>query len=130
GQDEWKATRNLKLTFALRVEHNSNPVCQTDCLANFKGPFTTLPSYQAAAAGSDPGDVPYSSDIAYGQHQAYPGVNALVYSPRFGFSWDVMGTGKTVVSGSFAQIYDNPASGLVDNLLTNPPVSVTFRVRG
>jgi Carboxypeptidase regulatory-like domain len=129
GQDEWKATRNLKLTFALRVEHNSNPVCQTNCFANFKGPFTTLPSYQAAVAGSDPGDVPYSSDIAYGQHQAFQGVNALVYSPRFGFSWDVMGTGKTVVSGSFAQIYDNPASGLVDNLLTNPPVSVTFRVR-
>ena len=36
GQDEWKATHNLKLTLALRVEHNSNPVCQTNCFANFK----------------------------------------------------------------------------------------------
>ena len=37
GQDEWKATRNLKLTLALRVERNSNPVCQVNCFANLSG---------------------------------------------------------------------------------------------
>jgi hypothetical protein len=129
GQDEWKATRNLKLTMALRLERNSNPVCQINCFANFTGPFTSLPSYQAAAAGQDPGNVNYSSDIASGLHQAYPGVDKFVLSPRLGFSWDPKGTGKTVLSGGVGIFYDNPAAGVVDNLLANPPVSVNFRVR-
>jgi Carboxypeptidase regulatory-like domain len=131
GQDEWKATRNLKLTLALRVERNSNPVCQTNCFANLRGPFYASASAQAAAGGTGGEfDVPYSSDIKYGQHQAYPGVDAVVWSPRIGFSWDLRGNGKTVISGGFGQFYDNPAAGMVDNLLANPPVSVTFRVRG
>ena len=127
GQDEWKATRNLKLTLALRVERNSNPVCQINCFANLTGPFVDTPSFQAGYTGSK--DVPYSSDIKYGQHQAYPGVDALVWSPRLGFSWDPRGNGKTVISGGFGQFYDNPAAQLVDNLLGNPPASVSLRIR-
>jgi len=127
GQDEWKVTNRLKLTLALRVERNSNPVCQTNCFANLKGEFSTLPSAQAGTTGSK--NVPYSSDIAYNLHQAYPGVDKVVLSPRFGFSWDPHGSGKTVLSGGFGQFYDNPAAGMVDNLLANPPVSVMFRVR-
>jgi hypothetical protein len=34
-----------------------------------------------------------------------------------------------VISGGFGIFYDNPAAGLVDNLLSNPPVSVAIRVR-
>ena len=60
---------NLKITLGLRVEHNSNPVCQTDCFADFNAPFTQLPSYQA---GPNAGDVPYNADIATGLHQAFP----------------------------------------------------------
>jgi hypothetical protein len=130
GQDEWKATRRLKLTLALRAERNSNPVCNTNCFANLKGPFSASAAVAAANAGIDPADTAYSADIAYNKNSAFPGVDKIVFSPRFGFSWDPLGTGKTVVSGSFSQIYDNPAAGLVDNLLGNPPVSVTFRVRG
>ena len=99
AQDEWKATKNVKLTMALRVERNSNPVCQTNCFANLTGPLFTTASYQGSAAGNDPGDVPYSSDIKYNQHQAYPGVDSVLWSPRVGISWDLLGTGKTVLSG-------------------------------
>jgi hypothetical protein len=127
GQDEWKATHNLKLTLALRVEHNSNPVCQINCFANLKGPFADSAAVAAGSTGSL--DVPYSADIADNQHNAYPGVDSLLWSPRIGFSWDPRGNGKTVVSGGFGQFYDNPAAAMVDNLLANPPVSVTFRVR-
>ena len=48
GQDEWKVTNNLKLTLALRVEHNSNPVCQTNCFANLTGAFANTASAGAA----------------------------------------------------------------------------------
>ena len=127
AQDEWKATHNLKLTFALRLEHNSNPVCQTDCFANYAGAFVDTPSAQAGYSGSF--DVPYSSDIQTGLHNAYHGVNSILFSPRVGFSWDPMSTGKTVISGGIGLFYDNPAAGLVDNLLSNPPATVAIRVR-
>jgi hypothetical protein len=127
AQDEWKATHNLKLTLALRLERNSNPVCQTNCFANFTGPFADTASAQAGHTPSK--DVPYSSDIKYGQHQAYPGVDSILWSPRVGFSWDPLSSGKTVISGGFGLFYDNPAAGLVDNLLLNPPASVSLRVR-
>ena len=125
AQDEWSVAPNLKLTLALRVERNSNPVCQFNCFANFNGTYTSLASFTS----SNPGSVPYSSDITPGQHQAYPGVDALVYSPRVGFSWSPGGDHKTVISGGFMLAYDNPPAGLVDNLLSNPPVSVAIRVR-
>ena len=125
AHDEWKVTSKLTLTLALRAERNSNPVCQFNCFANFKGLWTGLASVTAA----DPTTVPYSSDIAYGKHQAYPGVDAVDWSPRVGFSWSPTKSDKTVISGGFGIFYDNPAAGLVDNLLANPPVSVTFRVR-
>jgi len=135
AQDEWKATRNLKLTLALRAERNSNPVCQTNCFSNLYGPFSNSASVQAEIQSGYTGgslDVPYSQDLHYGQHQGYPGVDKIVLSPRFGFSWDPRNTGKTVVSGGFGQFYDNPAVGMVDNILGfggQPPVSVMLRVR-
>jgi hypothetical protein len=138
ASDTWKVTPTFSLTLALRVERNSNPVCQHNCFANLKGPFSSLASVEAANSGSDPGEVPYSNDIKYNQHQAYPGVDALVWSPRLAFSWApgksdhfpwFPGNGKTVISGGVGLFYDNPAAGLVDNLLGNPPVSVMFLVQ-
>lgn len=129
ASDEWKVLPRLTLTLALRAEHNSNPVCQTNCFANFSGPFSSLASVQAAGSGSDPGAVPYSSDITYNQHQAYKGTDKLNLSPRVAFSWSPLASSKTVISGGFGIFYDNPAAGLVDDLLANPPASVALRVR-
>ena len=65
--------QNLTLTLAMRVEYNSNPVCQINCFANYKTSWHNLPSVQA---GDNAGNIPYTSDIAYNLHQAYPGVDA------------------------------------------------------
>ena len=134
AEDQIKVKSNFTLTLALRAERNSNPVCQTNCFANFTGDFTKIASYTSA----NPLDVPYSQDIKYGQHQAFPDVDAVNLSPRVAFSWSpgatnhfpyLPGGGKTVISGGFGVFFDNPAVGLVDNLLANPPTSVGFRVR-
>ena len=125
AQDEWSVKSNLKVTLSLRFERNSNPVCQFNCFANFNAPWNALSSVTSA----DPGSVPYSSDIASGLHQAYPGTDAISPSPRIGFNWSPMANHKTVLSGGFGIFYDSPAEGLVDELLTNPPVSVAIRVR-
>ena len=125
AQDEWAVKPGLKITLALRVEHNSNPVCNFNCFANFTGPSTQLASFTS----SNPGSVPYSADIKPNQHNAYPGVDSLLYSPRIGFSWSPGNEHKTVISGAFVLNYDNPPAGLVDDLLSNPPVAVAIRVR-
>ncbi len=126
GMDTWKVKRNLTLTLALRAEYNSNPVCQTNCLANFKTDWSSLPSVMA---GDNAANIPYTSDIASNLHRAYPGVDAIDLSPRFGFSWSPGSNGKTVISGGFGIFYDNPPARLVDDLLGNPPVTIQVRVR-
>jgi hypothetical protein len=122
--DDWRIKSHLKITLGLRIERNSNPVCQFNCFANFKSTFASL----ASTTSSNPSSVPYSSDIAFGQHQAFQGVDAVNWSPRVGFSWSTKDS-KTVVSGGYGIFYDPLVAGLVDNLLTNPPVSVAIRVR-
>jgi hypothetical protein len=125
AQDEWKVKPRLTLTLALRLEHNSNPVCQKNCFANFTGPFSSLATVQAGAGA---GAVPYSSDIKYNQHQAFQGIDALNPSPRVAFSWSPFASNTTVISGGIGLFYDNPAAGMVDNLLANPPVAVALRI--
>lgn len=129
AEDDWKVTRNLKLTLALRLEHSSNPTCNTNCLANFKGPWSGLASVQAGG-GTPSGDVPYSSDIALNQSHAFQSIDAMSFSPRVGFSWSPRGDDKTVVSGGIGLFYDTTAAGLLDDLLGNPPAAVSLRVRG
>lgn len=124
-QDEWAVRPNLKLTLALRVEHNGNPTCNINCFANFRTPWASLPS----VTNADPGSVPYSSDIVTQVNRAFQGVDAVNWSPRFGFSWSPFRGNKTVISGGVGIFYDNVAAGLVDELLANPPVSVALRVR-
>ncbi len=48
GQDEWRVNKSLKLTLALRFEHNSNPVCQLNCASQLNGNF-----YNSAGVGRD-----------------------------------------------------------------------------
>ena len=135
AEDQIKVKSNFTLTLALRAERNSNPVCQKNCFANATGQFSSLASVQA---GDGAGDIPYSNDINSGQHQAFQGVDALDISPRVAFSWApgasnhlpwFPGGGKTVISGGYGLFYDSLAAGLVDQLLSNPPVSVLFPIQ-
>jgi hypothetical protein len=136
AEDSWKLASNFTLTGGLRFEKNANPVCQKNCFANFNTGFDNLASIKAGVAGA--GDVPYSSDISTGLHSAYPGVDAINVSPRLSFSWApgardhfpyFPGGNRTVISGGIAIFYDNPAAGMLDNLLANPPNSVLFNVQ-
>jgi hypothetical protein len=126
AQDEWRATSHLTLTLGLRAERNSNPVCQTNCFANFVSPWASLPSYQA---GANAGTIAYNKDIASGLHSAFSGVDAAVWAPRLGFRWSPRGDNTLAISGGYGIFYDNPAAGLVDDELADPPVAVALRVR-
>ncbi len=121
AQDEWRATSKLKLTLALRLDHNSNPVCQTNCFSELSVPFTSL--------NHDP-NVPYNQAIKTGLHQAYPSTDGVVWQPRLGFTFSPFSSNKTVIRGGVGVFGDSFPAVLVDNFSSNPPVLNTFFVGG
>jgi len=121
GQDEWNVTRKLKLTAALRLDHNSNPVCQTNCFSQLVTPFTSLNL-------ASPATTPYNQFIRSGLHQAYPGTDMVVWEPRFGFAYSPSADNKTVIRGGVGIFSDAFPAALADTLLTNPPTLAGFTV--
>jgi Carboxypeptidase regulatory-like domain/TonB dependent receptor-like, beta-barrel len=121
GQDEWHIKPNLKLTFSLRGEHFSDPLCQTNCFAHFSGDFFNI--------SHDPNQ-PYNQAIVSGQHQVLPNYTAVEWLPRFGFSWTPFGLHNTVVRGGFGLFADSFPGNIADQLLSNPPLQVGFNIAG
>ena len=121
AQDEWSILPHLKLTLALRAEHNSNPVCQTNCFALLDGSFD--------GSSHDPNQ-PYSQAIRTGLHQAFPNYQNISWEPRLGFAWQPLGEGKTVFRGGvgiFADVFPGTIASSFD---TNSPLKNTFIASG
>jgi hypothetical protein len=125
GQDEWRVNKQLKLTLALRAEHNSNPVCQLDCGALLTGDFTTM-----LANGLITPNTPYSQMIDANRHQIYRSTDAIDLSPRFGFAWSPGGRDTTVVRGGFGIFYDALPAVVGDQFMLNLPNVVTVYSNG
>ena len=64
AQDEWRVNKSLKLTLALRAEHNSNPNCNLNCASYLSSPFV--------ATSTDP-NTPYNQMITSNQSGGLPG---------------------------------------------------------
>ncbi|HKD86337.1 MAG TPA: carboxypeptidase regulatory-like domain-containing protein [Terriglobales bacterium] len=123
GQDEWRVSRSLKLTLALRGEHNSNPVCQTNCAALLDSSFNAL-----LATGQLTATTPYNSVIDANRHQIFRSTDAINISPRVGFAWSPRGDDKTVVRGGFGVLYDALPAVLGDQFMLNLPNLVDERL--
>jgi Carboxypeptidase regulatory-like domain len=121
AQDEWAVRPHLRVTLSLRAEHNSNPICVTNCFARLSGTFADI--------SHDPA-IPYNRAILSGLHQALPGYQSISWQPRIGFAWQPYGNGKTVIRGGagiFADIFPGTIASLLD---TNSPLKNTFIVPG
>ncbi len=121
AQDEWAVLPRLKLTLALRAEHNSNPICQTNCFARLSNSFLDV--------SHDPAQ-PYNQAIQTGLHQALPNYQGISWEPRLGFAWQPLGNGKTVIRGGigiFADIFPGTIATAFD---TNSPLKNTFVASG
>jgi len=121
GQDEWHARPNLTFTVALRVEHQSNLVCETRCFARLGGPFDTV--------SHDPNQ-PYNQAIQVNQRQAFQNLDNILWSPRFSFAWQPFTVGhNTVLRGGIGIFYDS-ADSIGWQFSNNPPLVNSFTVTG
>jgi hypothetical protein len=113
AQDEWSVRPNLKVTFALRAEHDSNPVCQTDCFARLANNFENVTH--------DPNQ-PYNAAIQTGLHQALADYTKIDWQPRFGFAWSPLGAGtSTVIRGGIGIFNDFFPATVADSFMNNSP---------
>jgi len=122
-QDTWKALPNLTVTYGMRFEHNSNPICITSCFNVLTNDFFGSTNSTMAT--------PYNQLITAGQKQAFSHLQAVGYEPRFGFSWQPFGVGShTVLRGGFGMFADAFPGQIADSLLNNAPGNVQEFVAG
>jgi hypothetical protein len=105
-QDNYKLTPNVTLEGGVRFEWNGTPVEGANRFTIFNPATVTLT--QVGTNG-------LAADSAYKQNYNF--------EPRLGFAWDLLGTGKSVLRGGFAYLVDQPVSGVVTGLASNPPFS-------
>jgi hypothetical protein len=121
AQDQWKITPNFQVTAGIRLEHNSNPVCQINCFGRFDSAYTGVTADETT---------PYNSVIHSGLHQTFNGLQSIAVDPRLGFTFSPSSNSNMVVRGGFGVFTDIFPSAVADDLLSNPPFSVTFTVPG
>jgi hypothetical protein len=122
AQDQWKPAPDWTITAGLRVEHNSNPLCLTNCVSNFSQDFSSLPTVTSTA---------YNSLMASGRKQAFFQQQNFAVEPRFGFSFLPGGAGsKTTIRGGFGMFSDYFPAQIMGDLVTNLPNVDRFTVLG
>lgn len=98
GMDSWKISRRLTLDYGLRFDHLGPWVDESG-----KGAAVFVPSaYNANAPGGGP------SLTGFEWHSIDPSVplsgakgRLFFYNPRFGFAYDIFGSGRTVLRGGY-----------------------------
>ena len=118
-QDEYRVTPNLKLTFALRTDRNSNPICGQNCFSRLDTPFSGM---------THDVNTPYNQIIDPGSHSAFPNVEKLALQPRFGFTWSPLGHTNTVLRGGIGVFSDLYQGVLMDELIGNSPLTNGFAI--
>jgi outer membrane receptor protein involved in Fe transport len=103
GQDSWKVLSRLTLELGVRYDWNQTPSEAQDRFVTFVPPATGTTGAMAFTS------TPYQQ-------------NNLNFQPRIGFSFDVLGTGKTVLRAGYGLLTDQPITNLVTGLTGNPPL--------
>ncbi|MDX2270082.1 MAG: carboxypeptidase regulatory-like domain-containing protein [Bryobacter sp.] len=95
-QDDWKVSRRLTLNLGLRWDWQQRPYERNNGIIDFD-PSKTIPGTNLVGATIFAG--------VDGQPRAFMNEDYNDFGPRFGFAYDVFGTGKMVVRGGYGIYY-------------------------
>lgn len=108
AQDQWRATPGLQLTFGVRLDVPSFGA------TGFTNPQANALTFRDASGGA----------VQY-QTQKLPGANAL-FSPRFGFNWDVRGDRSTQLRGGSGIFSGTPPYVWISNQIGQNGIQTGF----
>ena len=111
--DDWAVTKNLKVTYGLRLEDNLNPTCTENCFVLMNVPFDS-PSYQGGV------NVPYNTTIGT-QSNLFYNAESVIVEPRLGIAWKPFGNDKTVVRSGFGMFATNYTDGIAGTFANQIP---------
>ncbi len=119
-QDDWKATQRLTLNLGLRWEPYLPFIDVTNKFSQVRL------GQQSQVFPSAPEGVVFPGD---------PGVpRAMIpnrwgnFGPRFGFAWDLFGTGRTAIRGGYGLFYSQIRQQAHNQISTNQPFSLKLTV--
>ena len=121
AQDELTVSQRLKVTLSLRAQHNSNPICVTNCFSNLNNAFLSI--------AHDPLQ-PYNQAIRTNLHRALPNYENISWEPRLGFAFQPRGDGNTVIRGGVGIFSDVFPGIIATSFDTNSPLKNTFVTSG
>jgi hypothetical protein len=106
AQDTWRIGHRLTLNYGVRFERYGGP-------RNTGGAADTIVSVQPGTTVWQPNTL----SLMTSRGQLYPSNND--WAPRFGISYDVFGSGRTIVRGGYGLFYDHPFDNLWQTIRNN-----------
>jgi len=124
-QDDWKIHKNLTLNLGLRWDYDSPHTEKYGTITNFIQPAGGLAAVNCGAIVG--GDCAYPPGDTNSPNGGFIGAEELNkpdknnFGPRFGFSWDPFGNGRTAIRGAFAITFQTNIFNSLSNSRWNLP---------
>ncbi|MEZ5394485.1 MAG: carboxypeptidase regulatory-like domain-containing protein [Bryobacterales bacterium] len=119
-QDDWKVHPRLSLNMGVRYEPLFPFYSANNELTVFR------PGLQSVVFPSAPTGMLYAGDATVPKGGTGSDLNN--FAPRFGFSWNPFGQGRTVVRGAYGFFYDIPRFHELSHFVNSPPYSLQITV--
>ena len=119
-QDDWKPARRLSLNLGLRWEPFLPFVDVTDKFSQLRL------GYQSRRFPTAPPGVVFAGDP--GVPRALIRSRWLDFGPRFGFAWDLFGSGRTAIRGGYGIFYAKIRQQAHNQISTGQPFSIKLTI--
>jgi Carboxypeptidase regulatory-like domain/TonB dependent receptor len=124
-QDQWRPRSNLTFNYGIRYEVNTAPVELHNLLVNYYPSLATDDGFGGLVQGGSKTIFDPFGNVIGTAPQAAPRAGFKTdfnnWSPRFGFAWNPLNDGKTVLRGGYALVFDQQSLQSSVNMLLNAP---------